>query len=84
MSGNSGRGVLAEYQRYGALPYVTDGHSIIELGSPVRSLVSGSMESFLLSLAQLSAVSPGFKPSSTRKQASFHGPTLLYTNDFKN
>ena len=31
---------------------------------------------FLQSLAELSAGSPGFKPSSTRKQAAFHGPTL--------
>ena len=33
------------------------------------------MANFLLSLAELSAGSPGFKPSSTRKQAAFHGPT---------
>ena len=30
---------------------------------------------FLLSLAELSAGSPGFKPSSTRKQSVFHDPT---------
>jgi hypothetical protein len=38
-------------------------------------LVSGCMANFLLSLEELSAGSPGFKPSSTRKQAAHHGPT---------
>jgi hypothetical protein len=38
-------------------------------------LVSGSVANSLLSLAELSVGSPGFKPSSTRKQAAFHGPT---------
>ena len=32
----------------------------------------------LPSLAELSAESPGFKPSSTRKQAAFQSPTQLW------
>ena len=39
------------------------------------SLVSGIMANSFLSLAGTPAGSPGFKPSSTRKQAAFHGPT---------
>jgi hypothetical protein len=39
--------------------------------------VSGSMENFLPSLAELSAGSQGFKPRSTRKQAAFYGPTAF-------
>ena len=41
--GNCGGGVQTEYQELGALPYVTDGHRIMELRPHVRSLVSGSM-----------------------------------------
>ena len=58
------------------LPNMTDGHRIMDLRPGVRSLVSGSLANFLLSLADVSAGSPGFKPSLTRKQAAFHGPTV--------
>jgi hypothetical protein len=68
--------VQTEYQELGALPCVTDGHRIMELGPHVRSLVSGSVANFLASLAELSARSLGLKPSSTRKQAAFLSPTL--------
>jgi hypothetical protein len=72
LPGNYGGGVQTEYQGLGVLPYVTDGHRIMELRPRVRSLVSGSMAISLLSLAGTPAGSLGFKPSSTRKQAAFH------------
>ena len=59
----------------GELPYLTDGHRIMELGPRVRSLCLGAWQTGLPSLAELSAGSPGFKPSSTRKQSVFHSPT---------
>jgi hypothetical protein len=61
---------------------VTDGHRSMEMGPPVSSLVFGCMANFLPSLAELSAGSPGFKPSSTRKQAAFQGPTVLLFRSF--
>ena len=75
MPSNCGDGIQTEYQGLGALPYVTDGNRIMELRSCVRILVSGSVANSLLSLAGTPAGFPGFKPSSTRKQAAFHGPT---------
>jgi|UPI0000478AAB hypothetical protein len=57
---------------------MTDGHRIMELEPRVRSLVSGSMANGgLPSLAGTPAGSPGFNPSSTRKQAAFHAPAHL-------
>jgi hypothetical protein len=38
---NYGGGVQTEYQGLGAMPYVTDGHRIIELRPHVKSLMSG-------------------------------------------
>jgi hypothetical protein len=55
LPGNCGGGVQKEYQGCGALPYVTDGHRIMELRPRVRSLVSGSVAKSLPSLAELSA-----------------------------
>jgi hypothetical protein len=50
---NCGGRVQTEYQGLGVLHYVTDGHRIMELGPHVRSLVSGSVANFFLSLAEL-------------------------------
>jgi hypothetical protein len=66
LSGNCGGGVQTEYQELGALPYVADGHRIMELGPHVRSLVSGSvwqtscrpLQSYLLGLQGLNLVQP--------------------------
>jgi hypothetical protein len=77
LTGNCGGVVQTEYQELGVLPYLTDGHRIIELEPRARSLCLGAWQMGLPSLAELSAGSPGFKPRSTRKQAVFHGPTLL-------
>jgi hypothetical protein len=41
--GGEGGGVQTEYQEFGALPYLTEGHRIMELRPPFRSLVSGNM-----------------------------------------
>ena len=38
------------------MPYMTDGHRIMELGPHIRSLVSGSMANFLLFFVELSGV----------------------------
>ena len=55
------------------LPYRSElQKSYGELSLPVRSLVSG--DKHIPFLAGTPAGSPGFKPSSTRKQAAFHGP----------
>ena len=76
LPGNCWARVQTEYEGLGTLSYVTDGHRIMELGTHARSLVSGSMANFLLSLTVLSAVSPGFTSSSTRKQTAFHSSLL--------
>ena len=60
------------------MPYMTDGHRIMELRPRVRSLVSGDLANGLLSLVGTPAGSPGFKPSSIRKQAAFQGPTFAH------
>jgi hypothetical protein len=74
LPGNWGAGVQTEYQELGALPYMTDGHRIMEC--------LGVCGKFLPSLAELSAGSLEFKHSSTRKQASFQGPTGPKLNTF--
>jgi hypothetical protein len=58
---------------------MTDDHRIMELGSRVRSLVSGSMANgpSVLALSGTPAGSPGFKPSLTVKQAAFHSLTHI-------
>jgi hypothetical protein len=45
--------------------------------------MSGSVAKILLSLAETPAESPGFRPSSTRKGAAFHGPTAGSRENFK-
>ena len=49
---------------------MNDGQRDMELGPPVRSLVSESMENGFLSL-EISRWSPGCTPSSTRKETAF-------------
>jgi hypothetical protein len=54
---------------------VTDGHRMMELSPCVRSLCLGAWQMGLPSLASVG--SPGFEPSSTRKQTAFHGSTNM-------
>ena len=72
MPGNCGVEVQTEQQELEVWLYMTDGHRIMELGPRVRSLCLGAWQTGLPSLAELSAGSPGFKPSLTRKQVVFH------------
>ena len=70
-------GIQTEHEELGELPNMTDGHRIMELGSRVRNLVSGGMADRLsVPCSYLLCLPPGFKPSSTRKQAAFHDPTI--------
>ena len=55
---------------------MTDGHRIMDLRHHVRRLVSGRVANGLPFLVGTPAGSLEFKPSSTRKQGAFHGPTF--------
>jgi hypothetical protein len=77
LPGNCGGGVQTEYQELGELPYLTDDHRIMELGTGVWEQAN-----ILSFLAELSAGSSGLKPSSTRKQAVFYSSIYLVLGFF--
>ena len=64
---------MTEYQELGALPWVTDGHRIMELRPQCQEPGVWGHDKHLPSTP---AGSLRFKPSSTRKQAAFHSTTI--------